>query len=986
MKLRFWMLAALVMLIGSGHLMAAMPQIKSVGPEESAGTYSGSRPSIAADTSNQPHIVLDYGSSKYLYIFHRINDRWSQAVFAVGSPGGRYDASRLYMPRIEIDSRDRAWISCKFGCKEYGSMLGQGLWCYQNMSTSPSEKWFRHVCVHKGNGNVSLDRFYPDRGAVLGTLGNWIVLDSSGSTVAIGNMNSGSSGEKIRFRIASYDPPTQEGVWHSAMCGYSLQPGSYQNSLRRAQGLNPTTWAAYGPYREQGSDFYHPGVGVDKKDPRRAYIACVFNAGLVYNVWDGQRMLFDTSRLPVADPNATFEIRYDPQWCPAPGDDGGAFLCWTTGGRIKLVYVAQDGSLTDPFPNQADPRDVCLGRSGSICLDNEGNMHLAYINGAIRYRFIQLQASRSKVVTKPGDWDGDGVMDPAVSKDGVWYVRQSSDGTLLDGQDGYSFGYDGVEPVPADYDGDGTNDWGVYDPDATNWYILASTAKLSVTNWGDEAAKPVSGDFDGDGSDDLAIYYAQTNEVTGSNMWRVIRSRDGVEETNWWGASESAIPVPCDYDGDAQTDLAVYFIDDTGEGTWLVRQSTDGAEVTVKWGWEAAVPAPADYDGDDTNDIAVYHPEGRNWYVRSPVDPFLNGAPVNWGVGDDAIPVPADYDGDGMADLTVYDASTGYWYIQQSASNNAMMGSAWPLVWGSGANSVPVPGDYDGDGVLDLATFDSSSANWNVLLSDGSTAMGYGGEQPCGWGGVTPVPGDYDGDGTNDLAIFDPRAANWFVLESSTGALLGGGPIQFGWYGVYPVQGDYDLDGKTDIAVYDIVSATWFARSSQTGRLIEDRPIQFGWHGVLPVQADYDNDGGMDIAVFDRVSATWYVRNMATGGLQFPPVAWGWYDVTPVPADYDGDGSANIAVFDPRAANWYIRDMTSGNLLWGQVIQWGWYGPIPVPRDYDGDGDAEIALYDPASSTWFIRDTTGVAAHTMLRRPPLHLGTADMTPLGGRWK
>ena len=40
---------------------------------------------------------------------------------------------------------------------------------------------------------------------------------------------------------------------------------------------------------------------------------------------------------------------------------------------------------------------------------------------------------------------------------------------------------------------------------------------------------------------------------------------------------------------------------------------------------------------------------------------------ASWGLGTDT-PVPGDYDGDGKVDLAVYRASTGQWFILQSST------------------------------------------------------------------------------------------------------------------------------------------------------------------------------------------------------------------------------------------------------------------------------------------------------------------------------
>ena len=76
------------------------------------------------------------------------------------------------------------------------------------------------------------------------------------------------------------------------------------------------------------------------------------------------------------------------------------------------------------------------------------------------------------------------------------------------------------------------------------------------------------------------------------------------------------------------------------------------------------------------------------------------------------------------------------------------------------------PGDYDGDGKMDITVYRPATGIWYILKS--STAFtGYAAYQ---WGGSTdtPVSGDYDGDGKSDVAVFRPATGLWYVLKSST--------------------------------------------------------------------------------------------------------------------------------------------------------------------------------------------------------------------------
>ncbi len=246
------------------------------------------------------------------------------------------------------------------------------------------------------------------------------------------------------------------------------------------------------------------------------------------------------------------------------------------------------------------------------------------------------------------------------------------------------------------------------------------------------------------------------------------------------------------------------------------------------------------------------------------------------------VPVRGDFDGDGRVDLAVWDPASGAWAIVTPG------GQAHHLAALGVPGDVPVVADYDGDGRADVAVWRAGDGGWQVL-TDPDRGVGFA----IGWGapGDVPVPGDYDGDGKADLAVWREQQGAWFIVRSAGGQVM---VIGWGAPGDIPVPADYDGDGRTDIAVFRPATGTWFIVDSTTG---VGRRIDLGAPGDVPVPGDYDGDGKADVAVWRPQSGVWLIRSSATGDLR--EVIWGAPGDVPVPADYDGAGRMDVAVWRP---------------------------------------------------------------------------------------
>ena len=333
------------------------------------------------------------------------------------------------------------------------------------------------------------------------------------------------------------------------------------------------------------------------------------------------------------------------------------------------------------------------------------------------------------------------------------------------------------------------------------------------------------------------------------------------------GSSPFSVTIG-DFNGDGKQDLAFANSVTAGLVTVMLGNGSGGFSPAAGSPFAAGTAprsiAVGDFNGDGFQDLVIPNINSGNATILlgngSGGFTQATGSPIAAGSTPNSVAV-ADVNGDGKADLIFSNGivSGTVTVMLGNGSGGFAAASGSPFPAGNSPEKV-VTGDFNGDGSTDLAVANYGGNNLTILLGNGigGFVAAAGSPVATGTNPRTIAVGDFNGDGIADLAVVNAGSGNLTILlGNGTGgfAQAPGSPILAGNLPYAVAIGDFNSDGKTDLAVANVNSRDIsILLGDGTGRFTSMAGSPYAASFTLPVSiavGDFNGDGRADIVTAD---------------------------------------------------------------------------------------------------------------------------------------
>ncbi|MFF4739084.1 FG-GAP-like repeat-containing protein [Streptomyces sp. NPDC001262] len=211
-------------------------------------------------------------------------------------------------------------------------------------------------------------------------------------------------------------------------------------------------------------------------------------------------------------------------------------------------------------------------------------------------------------------------------------------------------------------------------------------------------------------------------------------------------------------------------------------------------------------------------------------------------------------------------------------------------------------GDYNGDGVADLFTTDSSH---ELSVWTGKKGAAFNGPRVLtgDWNFAETVSADFTGDGVADLVARDAKGNLYLWTGSKNGTFSRPKLLTDGWNFTQTTAGDFTGDGKTDLIARDANADLFLWVGNGDGTFARSRKLTGDWNYTQTVAADFTGDGVADLIARDTKGNLYLWTGSKNGTFSRPKLLTdGWNFTQTTAGDFTGDGKTDLIAKDETGA------------------------------------------------------------------------------------